>query len=104
MTVTAPERRASRPGAAFAAAVPRRRALGVDEAHKRPVDGLGGLFCPARVSRWDRLDAGERFHFDPTGFSLNGIFLAQLAVGVLGVLVMSSEYTTGQIRATLSVA
>jgi ABC-2 type transport system permease protein len=62
--------------------------------------GLGALFCFARVSRWDRLDAGERLHFDPTGFSLNGVFLAQLAIGVLGVLVMSSEYATGQIRAT----
>lgn len=62
--------------------------------------GLGALFCAARVSRWDRLDAGERLHFDPTAFSLNGLFLAQLAIGVLGVLVMSSEYATGQIRAT----
>jgi len=62
--------------------------------------GLGALFCAARVSRWDRLDAGEAQGFDPAGFSLNGIFLAQLAVGVLGVLVMSSEYATGQIRAT----
>src|SRR5205807_436717 len=34
-------------------------------------------------------------------FSLNGLFLAQLAIGVLGVLVMTSEYATGQIRATL---
>ena len=62
--------------------------------------GLGALFCAARVARWDRLPLGERLHFDPTGFSLNGIFLAQLAVGVLGVLVMTSEYATGQIRAT----
>ena len=65
------------------------------------VVGLGALFCAARVSRWDRLDLGERRLFDPAGFSLNGIFLAQLAIGVLGVLVMSSEYATGQIRATL---
>ena len=64
--------------------------------------GLGALFCAARVSRWDRLDVGERLIFDPTGFSLNGIFLAQLSLGVLGVLVMSSEYATGQIRATLA--
>ena len=62
--------------------------------------GLGALFCAARVARADRLDPGELRHFDPTGFSLNGIFLAQLAVGVLGVLVISSEYATGQIRAT----
>ncbi|MDQ1396860.1 MAG: type transport system permease protein [Acidimicrobiaceae bacterium] len=63
--------------------------------------GLGALFCAARVSRWDRLDPGERLNFDPTSFSLNGLFLAQLAIGVLGVLVISSEYTTGQIRASL---
>ena len=62
--------------------------------------GLGALFCAARVSRWDRLGRGDRFGFDAAGFSLNGIFLAQLAIGVLGVLVMSSEYATGQIRAT----
>ncbi len=63
--------------------------------------GLGALFCAARVSRWDRLDPGELRNLDPTRFSLNGLFLAQLAIGVLGVLVMSSEYATGQIRATL---
>lgn len=62
--------------------------------------GLGALFCVARVARADRLDPRELRNFDPTGFSLNGIFLAQLAVGVLGVMVMSSEYATGQIRAT----
>jgi len=62
--------------------------------------GLGALFCAARVARADRLDPAELRNFDPTGFSLNGIFLAQLAVGVLGVLVMTSEYATGQIRAT----
>ncbi|MGO9875020.1 MAG: ABC transporter permease subunit [Acidimicrobiia bacterium] len=63
--------------------------------------GLGALFCAARVARANRLDPGDLRNFDPTGFSLNGIFLAQLAVGVLGVLVISSEYATGQIRATL---
>jgi hypothetical protein len=62
--------------------------------------GLGALLCLARVSRWDRLGRGERVGFDAAGFSLNGIFLAQLAIVVLGVLVMSSEYATGQIRAT----
>lgn len=37
---------------------------------------------------------------DPTLASLNGLFLAQVAVGTLGVLVISSEYGTGMIRAT----
>ena len=39
---------------------------------------------------------------DPTRLSLIGIFLGQLVFGVLGVLVMSAEYGTGTIRATLS--
>jgi ABC-2 type transport system permease protein len=39
---------------------------------------------------------------DPTRLSLIGIFLGQLIFGVLGVLVMSAEYGTGTIRATLA--
>jgi ABC-2 type transport system permease protein len=39
---------------------------------------------------------------DPTRRSLIGIFLGQLIFGALGVLVMSAEYGTGTIRATLS--
>lgn len=39
---------------------------------------------------------------DPTRRSLIGIFLGQLIFGVLGVMVMSAEYGTGTIRATLS--
>lgn len=41
------------------------------------------------------------YGFDSTLTSLNGIYLAQVAVGALGVLVISSEYGTGMIRATL---
>ena len=64
--------------------------------------GLGALFCAARVARAEHLQAGELRRFDPAGFSMNGIFLAQLAIGVLGVLVMSSEYATGQISSTFA--
>ncbi|MGH9090102.1 MAG: ABC transporter permease subunit [Acidimicrobiales bacterium] len=39
---------------------------------------------------------------DPTRRSLIGIFLGQLIFGVLGVLVVSAEYGTGTIRATLA--
>jgi ABC-type transport system involved in multi-copper enzyme maturation permease subunit len=34
--------------------------------------------------------------------SLRGVYLAQLAIGVLGVLMITGEYSTGMIRATLS--
>jgi ABC-2 type transport system permease protein len=39
---------------------------------------------------------------DPARRSLTGFFLAQFAIGVLGVLVMSAEYGTGSIRSTLA--
>ena len=42
--------------------------------------------------------------FDPISTSLIGVFIGQFAIGVLGVLVMSAEYGTGTIRATLSAA
>lgn len=40
--------------------------------------------------------------FDATLTSLDGLYLAQVAVGALGVLVMSGEYGTGMIRATMA--
>jgi ABC-2 type transport system permease protein len=40
--------------------------------------------------------------FDPTAISLSGVQLAQVAVGVLGVLLITSEYATGLIRTTLA--
>jgi ABC-2 type transport system permease protein len=64
--------------------------------------GLGVLFCVAYVSRYDRLSLNERLTFDPTAQSLRGLFLAQIALGVLGVLVVSAEYATGLIRTTLT--
>jgi len=42
--------------------------------------------------------------FDPTRLSLTGTFFCQLVIGVLGVLVMSGEYSTGTIRATFAAA
>jgi ABC-2 type transport system permease protein len=39
---------------------------------------------------------------DALGISLGGMDFAQLALGVLGVLVMAGEYSTGMIRSTLA--
>jgi hypothetical protein len=64
--------------------------------------GLGMLFCFAYTRRFDRLGLRERLTFDPTAQSLRGLFLAQLAIGVLGVLVISSEHATGLIRTTFT--
>jgi ABC-2 type transport system permease protein len=64
--------------------------------------GIGALITAARVSRWSELSVRQRLSLDPTTVSLRGVFLAQLAIGVLGVLVISSEYTTGMIRTTFA--
>ena len=40
--------------------------------------------------------------FDPTRQSLAGLYIGQLIIGVLGVLAISSEYSTGMIRTTLT--
>jgi len=40
--------------------------------------------------------------FDATQRSLGGLYISQLIMGVLGVLVVTSEYSTGMIRTTLS--
>ena len=60
---------------------------------------LGAVIC-ARFAT--EIDNGKQSldGFDPTLTSLNGIYLAQVAIGTLGVLMISSEYGTGMIRAT----
>jgi ABC-type transport system involved in multi-copper enzyme maturation permease subunit len=40
--------------------------------------------------------------FDPAAVSLSGIQLAQIAVGVLGAMLITSEYGSGMIRATFA--
>ena len=40
--------------------------------------------------------------FDPVAVSLSGVQLAQIATGVLGVMLITSEYATGLIRATVA--
>lgn len=63
--------------------------------------GFGALIGASQMASWDDLDRVEQLRFDATSFSLSGLFLAQLAVGVLGTVIVTSEYATGQIRATL---
>ncbi len=64
--------------------------------------GLSVLVPSVTVAHWPPRDAGEAAAFDPTTRSLSGIFLAQLAIGVLGVLLITGEYATGMIRATFA--
>jgi ABC-2 type transport system permease protein len=66
------------------------------------VIGLGLLFCSFYVARWGLLTAADRASLDPVEVSLRGVVLAQLAIGTLGILLITGEYATGMIRATVS--
>lgn len=66
--------------------------------------GLTALFMLLTVSQWTQLQPAARLQLaaDPAGAVLNsGVQLSQLAICVLGVLMMSSEYSTGVIRSSL---
>jgi len=43
-----------------------------------------------------------RLGFDPTANSMGGVFLSQLVVGVVGVMVITNEYSSGSIRTSLA--
>jgi len=64
--------------------------------------GIGILACTVFAARWPHLGLSDRQHFRPLRVSLAGVNLAQLSIGVLGVLVISGEYTTGMIRSTFA--
>jgi ABC-2 type transport system permease protein len=81
----------------------------VDEVPLPPLDtlllavvlmiGLGALLAGIAASQPRGLDAGAT----AISTSLTGTFFAQLSIGVLGVLLISGEYSTGMIRASLAV-
>jgi ABC-type transport system involved in multi-copper enzyme maturation permease subunit len=61
--------------------------------------GIGALFAAIAASQASGLDPGQ----SAVSTSLTGVFFAQLAVGVLGVLLISGEYSTGMIHSSLTV-
>jgi ABC-type transport system involved in multi-copper enzyme maturation permease subunit len=63
--------------------------------------GFSALICWGAASSADTMSPQERATFDATTISLAGLSLGQLAMAVLGVLAISSEYSTGGIRTTL---
>jgi hypothetical protein len=65
--------------------------------------GLSALVTDVEAGRWGTLGLADRATFDPVRFSQTGTFLSQFVVGVLGALVVTSEYATGSIRTTLSI-
>ncbi len=58
--------------------------------------GLGALVCLGNST------GNATQPSDPAGTSLAGMFLAQVAFAIVGVLAMSAEYSTGMIRTTVA--
>jgi ABC-2 type transport system permease protein len=54
------------------------------------------------ANRWSTMSLADKAGFHPLETSLIGVTVAQLAIGVLGVLVISGEYSTGMIRSTFA--
>ncbi|ABW12591.1 putative ABC transporter transmembrane protein [Parafrankia sp. EAN1pec] len=65
--------------------------------------GIGALISAVQANHYSSLDPVEKRTFDPISISLAGVTFAELAVGVLGVLLITGEYTTGMIRSSLTV-
>ena len=61
---------------------------------------IGWIFGWASNGHWSEMRPDEQALFSPIDVTLAGYNLAQLAIGVLGVLLVTGEYATGMIRAT----
>src|SRR5258708_17346704 len=64
--------------------------------------GLPVIAATVVSHHWPPMSPHDRADFHPLDVSQVGVQLAQLAVGVLGVLVITAEYSTGMIRASMT--
>ena len=62
--------------------------------------GIGALACAGTASHPNGIDKAS---FDATQQSLGGLYVGQLVIAVLGALTITTEYSTGMIRTSLSV-
>ena len=61
----------------------------------------GPIIAAVQMARWAHLSLHDRVTFDSIDAGVGGWHLAQLGIGVLGVLIISGEYSTGMIRSSL---
>jgi ABC-2 type transport system permease protein len=60
------------------------------------------LFAFVTSAHWGSMSPQERASRSPLDIALAGVNVAQLAIAVLGVLLISAEYSTGSIRSTFT--
>jgi ABC-2 type transport system ATP-binding protein len=63
---------------------------------------LGWLFGRAAAGQYSSATPQERLEFAPLDMGMRGLFIAQLLVAALGVLVASTEYGSGTMRASVA--
>ncbi len=64
--------------------------------------GISALFSAVTASQYHTFGPADRASFNPVSTSLGGMMFAVVAFGVLGVLMISGEYSTGMIRSSLT--
>jgi ABC-2 type transport system permease protein len=62
---------------------------------------LGAVISAVTAHAYARFSIATKLSWDPTGVSQSGMLIAQVAIAVLGVLFISSEYSSGMIRTSL---
>ena len=60
------------------------------------------IFSFVTRSHWNSMSPSDRASRHPLDIALAGVNVAQLAIAVLGVLLISAEYSTGSIRSTFT--
>lgn len=65
--------------------------------------GLNTLIVAVTIASWNTTSAAQKHIYaaDPTGFLVPALALAEIPLCVLGVMLMTSEYSTGMIRASV---
>jgi ABC-2 type transport system permease protein len=64
--------------------------------------GLALAAAVAVVSQWDTMTAADKATFEPLQVSVVGAAIGVLVIGVLGVLMMTSEFSTGLVSSTFA--
>jgi ABC-2 type transport system permease protein len=64
--------------------------------------GFAILVLSILSGHWAHMSAGDKATFDPTNQGFTGLIIGQLVVAVLGVLTITSEFSSGLVRATFA--
>jgi ABC-type transport system involved in multi-copper enzyme maturation permease subunit len=64
--------------------------------------GISALIGAVVSNQWGAMNPGQKASFTGMDASTRGMVLGQLVLGVLGVLAVTGEYSSGTIRATLA--